>query len=279
MVQLELGVSRSKEPDRNHRHGGRSFYFFDLDDNVVFLPSQMYLFHKDSGKEKNLGTGEFAKLSESIGRSGPYQDYRIDFHPETGSYRRFRGEKAFLEDLVVALDCPLESWKGPSWNVFFHAVFNQRPISIITARGHPPDALKKGIEVFQKNGHLPTSPNYLCVFPVNHQETRNLLGDPNYKRGVPELKKQAIIHSVEEAMKAYGENPYHRFGMSDDDPSNLEVIVDAMRELKKTFPQNAFFVFNTQNKQILREEILKNDIKFSRVLHRKQLDLFTNSLG
>jgi hypothetical protein len=47
--QLELGETRKREPDRNLHRGGRSFYFFDFDDNIAFLTTPLILFHKDNG--------------------------------------------------------------------------------------------------------------------------------------------------------------------------------------------------------------------------------------
>ena len=49
--QLELPIPRVAEPDRNFKDGGRSFYFFDFDDNVAFLTTPLFLFEKSTGRE------------------------------------------------------------------------------------------------------------------------------------------------------------------------------------------------------------------------------------
>ena len=116
---MELGIDRPFEPDRNYEMCGRSFYFFDFDDNVAFLPTPMYLFHSESGKEVKISTGEYAKYSNLIGREGFFKDYRLDLCPQTGSFRRFRDQKfswfhrvfhkpeqAFVEDIEKALQRP-----------------------------------------------------------------------------------------------------------------------------------------------------------------------------
>ena len=54
--QLELGHTHLKEPDRNYRQGGRSFYFFDFDDNIAFLSTSLVLFHKQNGEELFLSS-------------------------------------------------------------------------------------------------------------------------------------------------------------------------------------------------------------------------------
>ena len=160
--QLELSLGRPVEPDRHFDKGGRSFYFFDFDDNIAFLSTPSYLFHKTTGEEVALTSQDFALNSLYIGKSGPFKDYSINYDPMMGTFRNFRdqsitrlkkifGQKqAFVKDLAEALGLPDLQWKGPSWNCFYHAVHNQRPLSLITARGHHPETLKEGIRVFHR---------------------------------------------------------------------------------------------------------------------------------
>ena len=60
--QLELEIPTPPEQDRNHQKGGRSFYFFDFDDNVVNMLTTIVLFHQKSGKELPITTQQMAKL-------------------------------------------------------------------------------------------------------------------------------------------------------------------------------------------------------------------------
>lgn len=267
--QMELGIDRPFEPDRNYEMGGRSFYFFDFDDNVAFLPTPMYLFHSESGKEVKISTGEYAKYSNLIGREGFFKDYRLDLCPQTGSFRRFRDQKfswfqkvfrkpdqAFVEDIEKALQRPEELWKGPSWDCFYHAVYNKRPISIITARGHNSETIKAGIKKFVEHGFLPHEPNYLSVFAVSNPEVQKYLGDANLEEDVPQLKKRAIHKSVEKAFDIYGKSGFHRFGMSDDDERNVNLIMEAMRELKRGNPNNSFYVIHSKGDSFTKEEVI-----------------------
>lgn len=266
--QMKLDISRPFEPDRNHELGGRSFYFFDFDDNVSFLPTEMYLFHKETGRETKIGTGEYAKYSNLIGKSGLFKDYTLDLCDKNGSFRRFRDqesnwfqrlffrkEEAFVQDIKRAVKRPEELWKGPSWNCFYHAVFNQRPISIITARGHEPETIKKGISVLVKEGFLPCEPNYLNVLPVSNDRVRKELGDENLSLSVPELKKLSIQKSVELAFERYGSSLFHRFGMSDDDENNIKLVMAAMKELKRDFPNNSFYVIHSKGDSFTKQEV------------------------
>ena len=88
--QLELGETRLKEPDRNYHRGGRSFYFFDFDDNIAFLTTTLVLFHKETGDEFFVTSSEWALHHSTIGKTPPYLDYEIRYEDVTGSFRNFR---------------------------------------------------------------------------------------------------------------------------------------------------------------------------------------------
>lgn len=266
--QLEFHFPRQIEKDRNFDLGGRSFYFFDFDDNVATLATPVGLFDKNTGRELTISSREFAQNALAIGKEGTYSNYFIDFCDSKGSFRycrdqeiplfkKFKGTKQqFILDIEAALLGPAYSWKAPSWNCFYHATFNQRPISLITARGHHRETIKKGIDLFVKDGHLPSRPNYLSIYPVSNRHTRADLGDHDLKLDVPELKRRAIHHSVEMAMEQYGTSEHHRFGMSDDDPKNVELITEAMHELKIKYPQMSFFVIQTYEDSFEKREVL-----------------------
>nr|BFD67974.1 hypothetical protein HAGR004_29960 [Bdellovibrio sp. HAGR004] len=284
--QLELGINRPKEKDRNFHLGGRSFYFFDFDDNIAFLTTPLILFHKKDRSEVQISSGDFAQYHQSIGESGPFADYQIDFCDATGTFRNFRdvhldelekmnGKKQiFVQDVAAALGFPDFQWKGPSWECFYHAAFNQRPLSVITARGHHPETLKDGIRVFVQNKVLPLEPNYLSVYPVSHKETRVLLGDSDFKAGTAELKQRAIRASVEQAIETYGYNAHHRFGMSDDDPKNIQLIVEEMTRLKARYPEMSFFMIETQHGSFIKHEVKLSGLRGDKVDNLSQLSFF-----
>lgn len=291
-AQLEFEFERPLEGDRNIEHGGRSFYFFDFDDNIAFLPTPIAIYHKDTNHEILLSSGEFAKESKFIGKCGIYQKYYLNFDDSVGSFRFFRdknlnlldkitGKKqSFINDLLSALEKPDNHWKAPSWNCFYHAIYNKRPMSIITARGHEIETIKSGIQVLVDYGHVPHLPNLLSVFPVSNPKIREALSEGK-QHTVPELKKKAIRLSVEEAIKKYGHNPYHRFGMSDDDPSNIELITEEMRLLKRDYKEMSFFVIYTGPQGDIKREIFEHRTEESDVdvaeLMSNQLDFFSTT--
>lgn len=275
--QLELGLERKKEADRNFHLGGRSFYFFDFDDNVAFLATPLILFHKETGEELRITSGEFAREHQNIGSQGVFRDYEIRWEDRTGTFRCFRDhdneelmrlglkKQIFVHDVAAALGFPDFHWKGPSWSCFYHATFNQRPVSVITARGHAPMTIADGIGLFVEAGHLPQLPNFLSIFPVSHQPTRKELGDGELKESTAELKQRAIRASVEKALEVYGHNPHHRFGMSDDDPKNIQLITEEMTRLKTRYPEMSFFMIETQNGEFIKNEITHSGLSGERL--------------
>ena len=270
--QLELPIGRDVVRDRNADRGGRSFYFFDFDDNVAFLSTPIVLFEKGSGrgsarKELKVSSGEYAQIHRQLGTPGPYSNYELDFDDQTGSFRFFRDRnlsviekllgrrQVFVQDLAAALGYPDVHWKGPSWSCFYHAALNRRPVSLITARGHSPETIREGIKLFVEREYLPHEPNYLSIFPVTHPNVRRELGCTDGSTSVAALKRSAIRASVERAVQVYGLSDFHRFGMSDDDPHNVELITQEMRSLKATYPMMSFFVIETQAGRFVKWEV------------------------
>ncbi len=272
-TQLAFDFPREKEKDRNFHLGGKSFYFFDFDDNVVYLTTPIVIFNKDSGEEKLLSSSEFAKHNRIIGKEGMYENFYMDFNDENGSFRNFRDQdfsigqritgkrQSFIKDIESAMSQADHIWQAPSWNHFYHATYNQRPISIITARGHRAETIREGIEKIVEHGHLPIAPNFHTIYPVSNPQIREKLGGPKDGYSVPELKYRAIIESVEKAINEYGYSDFHRFGMSDDDPRNIDLITDSMIELKSKFPRMSFFVIQTYENGFEKREILEHEVK------------------
>lgn len=274
---MELSIERSREADRNLHLGGRSFYFFDFDDNVAFLTTPLILFHKETGIELPISSGEWAQYHSTVGISGPYTDYEIRWEDHSGTFRCFRDQEMeelerrgmtrqnFLHDVAQALSSSDLQWKGPSWQTFYHAVFNQRPVSVITARGHHPETIKAGVRLMVKARHLPLEPNYLSIYPVSHLQTRADLGDQALIKNTAELKQTAIQASVEMAIQTYGYSPHHRFGMSDDDPKNIQLITEEMTRLKAKYPEMSFFMIATEKGEFVKHEITLSGLKGSRL--------------
>jgi hypothetical protein len=124
------------------------YYSFDWDDNLMYMPTKIYLKDKD-GKSVGMSTEDFAEYRTEIGK----EPFEYEGHTILGfdddPFRDFRvlGDKKFLID---AMKAPT----GPAWSDFVEAINNGSIFSIITARGHTPSVLKQvTYNLIKKNMH------------------------------------------------------------------------------------------------------------------------------
>lgn len=245
---------------------GSSFYFFDFDDNIMFLTTPLLIKNTITKEVKEISTGDFALIHPQLGQSGDwadwntYEDTFIYFNDIPAKQAGKNREQYFVRDIKKAISSGTNNWEGPSWKLFQGACRIQAPISIVTARGHSPETIKKGIKVLLDEGLISKFPDYHTIYPVSNISIRRALGDKNLSMTIPALKKLAIIKSVYTGIKRKGKNLQHRFGMSDDDPVNVRLIVTAMRDCKNTYPDNRFFVINTHDGEKVKLEIFPFDV-------------------
>jgi len=256
----------------------QSFYFFDLDDNTLFLETPIFVRKGDgeAGEVKRLSTTEFAGIRTQLGKEGPWKDFEIF----DGTYGHFRdipadelqpGQKQYLvEDIEQAIAGDPETWQAPSWKLFVYACRKQRPLSIVTARGHSRETLKAGIRVLLDHGLIEKEPNYLTIYAVGNPDIQAeliaSLDDEEERSRVQQLsdptsalKRIAIRNTVDKALEIYGAEPEHRFGMSDDDPKNVDLIIKAMCDCKKKYPDKRFFVIDTHEGEMVKLEVFPVD--------------------
>lgn len=255
----------------------QSFYFFDFDDNIMFLDTPIFIKNMVTKEIKSVSTGDFANIHPLLGKSGEWVDYGMF----DDSYSHFRDipetstdtnqEQYFVRDIKTAIADTTKNWKAPAWNLFVYACNNERPVSIVTARGHSPETLKAGVDVLLKSGLIAKLPNYLTIFPVGNDDVRHYLGDKELEYTTPALKKRAIIQTVETALENYGTEPEHRFGMSDDDPANVSLIISAMCVCKKKYEDKRFFVINTHHGEKVKLEIFPDDMPVPRYSGKKYI--------
>jgi catechol 2,3-dioxygenase-like lactoylglutathione lyase family enzyme len=241
----------------DHPDGSVSCYFFDIDDNLLFLPTRLYLWNAEKQVEQAISSGDFARIQGELGRSARWQAWSA--RPET--FRDFRdragvavGEQAFIADLLIAV-CGAGAWKGPSWPLLEYAAVRRRPVALITARGHAPATIEYGLSILASKGLLAGVPPLLGIYTVTNDEVRTRVGAADPAMTVPSVKKLAIKHAVVTALKEYGAAPPHRFGMSDDDPANIVLAISAMRDCKQVYPDKRFFVINTNHDEFEKLEI------------------------
>ncbi|MEY9230997.1 catechol 2,3-dioxygenase-like lactoylglutathione lyase family enzyme [Bradyrhizobium japonicum] len=238
--------------------GSLSFYFFDIDDNLLFLPTNLYLWNAERQIEMPISSGEFAAIQNDLSKRGKWQAWATR-REET--YRDFRDspgvsekDQPFIKDLLTAM-AGQKPWQGPAWPLLVHAAEKERPIAIVTARGHEPKTIEAGLDVLVAHKLLSKVPPILGIYTVNNPGVRARLGAADPNMTVPSIKKLAIKDAVKNALAEYGETPPHRFGMSDDDPNNVVLAISAMRDCKAKYPDKRFFVINTNHDEYVKLEI------------------------
>ena len=236
---------------------GVSAYLFDIDDNLLFLPTSIYLWNAEKQEEKPVSSGAFAAIQNALGKPGQWQSWAVG--PRT--FRDFRDDDSkpheqqqFIVDLVAAIEGP-GRWQGPSWSLLVHAATNQRPTAMVTARGHAPETIRAGLQVLIDRGLLPAMPPILGIYTVTNPKVQANLGVVDPAMTVPSIKKLAIKTAVAECLQRYGVDPPHRFGMSDDDPNNVVLAISAMRDCKMNHPTKRFFVINSNHEEFVKLEI------------------------
>jgi hypothetical protein len=124
------------------------YYAFDWDDNLMYMPTKIYLKDED-GNSVGMSTEDFAEYRSEVGK----EPFEYEGHAIVGfdddAFRDFKvtGDKKFLVD---AMKAPT----GPAWDDFVEAVNNGSIFAIVTARGHTPSVLKNGVyNLIKKNKH------------------------------------------------------------------------------------------------------------------------------
>ena len=118
------------------------YYAFDWDDNLMYMPTKMYLKSED-GNEVGMGTEDFATYRTKIGKEPfEYEGEMIENFADE-PFRDFKvgGDKKFLRDVMTS-----ELAEDAAWPDLVEAINNGSIFAIITARGHRPTTLMLGIK-------------------------------------------------------------------------------------------------------------------------------------
>ena len=239
-------------------------YSFDWDDNILFMPTQIYLDKKvgDGWVPVLVGTEEFREIRSKIGK-----EYRYGNDDLYYAFKDFRDYDAFIKDTKEALR---KKSFGPSFDKFMEALLYGNDFSIITARGNPPKAIKDGIKLIidtlfteeQKEKMLSnlygtTIEQYLNLqdyYPVTSEEFVKEF-DTDVSVTNPEVGKmialKTFVDRVVNAVKEMKNNPDYSgmsIGFSDDDLGNVESAEKYIEEeLKRIYPDVRFLVYDTSD--------------------------------
>ena len=254
-------------------------YSFDWDDNILRMPTTIKMLRLgDSGWEPiDVSTEEFALVRDN-------EDYKLS----DGAFDNFIDEDAFLLDLEKALN---SSSFAPSFEKFKEALIYANPISIITARGHNPRVLRKGMDLVisstfseeelgnmidniqqtypELEGMQPEDAlkSYLDsqeYHPVTSEIFTNKFGLEGGSAANPEENKKIALRDyvtniVTKASKMVNTDMNKlSVGFSDDDLGNINAIIPFIKEvLQVEFPDVDFVVYDTSeggmNKIVLKQ--------------------------
>lgn len=230
-AEMEEGINQI-----TGEHDGR-YYAFDWDDNLLYMPTRVYF--DVNGKEESVSTHEFADIRGLIGKPGKYQDYKYT----DGSFRDFRveGDLQFLKDLDTSPPT------AKAWKDFVEAINTASIFAIITARGHRPSTLKRGVlklikmnyggidrkqlkKNLKKYADIVKRPvlsieDYLdlCKFyPVSYG-VKEGAANPEQLKVQAMREFEAYVTNLNYQM-GIGAAPYVQIGFSDDDLKNYELM-------------------------------------------------------
>jgi hypothetical protein len=120
------------------------YYALDWDDNILHMPTKILMDKKvgEDWKPVSVSTAQFAEVRNDK------ENYRLRNNNPTEAFSEFRdtgirGNEAFLEDVKTAVS---QKSFAPSWNAFVKCLSEGALFAIITARGHEPDSIRKGVE-------------------------------------------------------------------------------------------------------------------------------------
>ncbi|MBT4376558.1 hypothetical protein HOD29_04245 [archaeon] len=228
-------------------------YSFDLDDNLLTLPTKIIL-KTSEGKLKKFSTKDFEILRPNLKKS-PYEVI-------ASSFDAFQSDSQLLKDIA-------KSEKAGSWQNLVNCVVHHTSIfAIITARRHSIKALREGLkqaiiknltksqlEEFSKkfqekykleaNSTEESLDKYLdlCHFyPLNNPEMQKSLGSTNTEE-LKALAFQDFQVKIKQYVKnKFGEKTKVTIGFSDDSISHLKKVIN---EILKS---HGLFFYQTTSK-------------------------------
>ena len=275
--QADYQIADPEEFKRSHKQytkfidslsPAQSFYIFDIDENMLSLPTKIILFPKnDKADPIEISQEDHDREKDNIGKNGQFKNYEL-ISPD--SYRYFNDiteeeeQNGQGEHFVIDIEKAVSdgSYKGPSWKVFSYAVENNRPLAIITARGHSEGIIKAGIRRLVELKVIPGMPNLLEVQCVNNSDMKKALEakateEERSKGRINSARRKRIAarEFVESCVKEYGEIPEHKFGMSDDNKDNVYSVIQAMADSKEKFGHMRFYVINTHQGDFVKLEV------------------------
>lgn len=265
---------------------------YDWDDNVIFMPTRIVFFSKNNSQpqEIEVSTETFAHIRSKIGTescilflsmdgdvvvgslepSSPVSksvdviNYEIRGESDLGSFRQFRdcAKNYFLNDLAKALN---KSAFGPSFNDFVEHCETQEladNTTIITARGHSPETMHKGLVRLQELGYIKFVPPVQNLFPCSYKGSKAT--EVASAQNPSDAKKNIILSILDKintnakVSENESQEELHTFGFSDDDKKTMVLVQDVLSKELQTGRWSGFEInlYFTGNKKKERQVLL-----------------------
>ena len=284
------------------------YYAFDWDDNILNMTTVIHMEHLIDGEwiPEDVSTSKFAEVR------GDKENWRILGGDTELAFSEFRdngprGDVAFLEDVKESI---ANGKFAPAWPKFIKCLTNGAIFAIITARGHEPEGIRKGIEYIideilddtQKEDmyrHLLKFANLFKVPDVDsiprilrgvasenilvkeYLDLCHLVGVSAPSRGGspanPEAsKEEALIDFIRDANMYASRIGYTaKVGFSDDDPGNVRHVIHALSKDDLNHEKLWPFV----SKIVVIDTHIPDDVIETDILTRRPQDLEIQSEG
>lgn len=260
-----------------------TYYSFDVDDNLLYMPTKIHMEHLVDGEwiEEPVSTEKFAVIRNDK------TNWR--YLEGEGSFVEFRdwgknGKNTFLKDFKYAVKNKLFA---PSWAKFIECLVNGNIFSIITSRGHEPESIRmaiywliydyglnnfrnlplKGVDKYESledqmiqnllkyHELFGSEPDdviaqyiQMCpVYTITSPYFKEVYG--NYP---PEEAKRIALRDFNRIVKGYADDMGIKaeYGFSDDDPKFVKAAADEFLELSQKNKNLKYSVFDTGERKL-----------------------------
>lgn len=144
-----MNVIKFEDFIRGSNASSLRYMSFDWDDNLLHMGTLIHMQKRsgDSWVDEDVSTSKFASIRNDK------ENWRLLNNSPQDAFSEFRdsgprGKFAFIEDTKNSIK---ENKFAPSWPAFIDCLTKGCIFSIITARGHHPETLRKGVEYIINN--------------------------------------------------------------------------------------------------------------------------------
>ena len=272
------------------------YYAFDWDDNILHMPTEIIV-KNEKGEEVGMSTQDFAEYRSLIGvENFVYQNETIVGFAND-AFRYFRDSvdpNVFIKDVEKALSNKMHS---KAWDDFIECLTTGSLFAIITARGHEPQTIRKGVELIisqftteQRQSMIDHLKMFAYLFDERVNSEDELIGkylDQCEYIGVsapsrggtpdnPEKAKEdaflAFVKKCDDFARELEDNfnegterwkVLAKIGFSDDDSRNVKHIDDVVKELNNETYSNIkeFHIIDTGKSEITKSVYHKYESK------------------